>query len=101
MVTAIIGVKVIPEAKLGYKGVARTIAEFKEVETVYLISGDYDLNVIVNCPDMRQVGQFVATKLSTIRGVETTVTHFIMERYKQSGEILDVDEEDERGLYTI
>ena len=89
----------MPDRNLDYKGVASIIAQFKEVETVYLMSGEYDLNVIVNCPDMKQVGVFVATKLSTISGVGHTVTNIIMERYKQSGEILE--EEDERELGTI
>jgi DNA-binding Lrp family transcriptional regulator len=99
MVTAIIEVKVTPEANLGYKGVAKIIAEFKEVESVYLTSGSYDLNVIVNCSDMKQIGSFVATKLSTIRGVGHTTTNIIMEKYKQAGEILEVDDDDrEIGL---
>jgi len=100
MVTAIIEVKVTPEAKFGYKCVAKTIGEFREVESVYLTSGSYDLILIVNCADMRGVSNFVSTKLSTIEGVNGTVTNFIMERYKQCGEIFDV-EEDERELGTI
>ena len=100
MVTAIIEVKVTPEAKYGYNSVAKTVAEFKEVESVYLTSGRYDLTVIVNCPEMKDVSRFVSTKLSTIRGVGHTTTNIIMERYKQSGEILEQDE-DERGLYTV
>jgi len=99
-VTAIIEVKVKPEAEFGYNSVARIIAEFKEVESVYLTSGGNDLIVIVNCPDTRVVSRFVSSKLSTIKGVEGTTTNFIMERYKQSGEIL-YEEEDERELGII
>jgi len=99
MVTAIIGVKVKAEAELGYDGIAERISEFREVESVYLMSGGYDFSVMLNCPDMKQVGMFVAKKLSTIRGVEHTTTNFIMERYKHAGEILKT-EEDERGLFT-
>jgi len=102
MITAVIQVKVTPEAKLGYNGIARIISEFKEVEAVYLMSGGYDFSVMVNCADMKQVGKFVSKKISAIKGVASTGTHFIMERYKHSGEILDVfEEEDDRGLFTI
>ena len=100
MVTAIIEVKVTLEAGLSYSDIAKVIAQFKEVETVYLTSGKHDFTIIVNCADMKQVGLFVATKLSTINGVESVSTHFIMERYKQSGEILDVDDDD-RGIFTV
>jgi DNA-binding Lrp family transcriptional regulator len=100
MVTAVIQVKITPQAKYGYKSIAKIIAEFKEVESVYLVSGDYDLSVIVNCGDLREIGKFVGEKLSTIEGVIHTTSAFIMDRYKQSGEILEVDD-DERGLFTI
>jgi len=99
MVTAIIQVKVAPEAKSGYGKIAKIISEFKEVEAVYLMSGDYDLSIIVNCDDLKKIGGFVANKLSTINGVGGISTAFVMERYKDHGEMLTVDE-DERGLFT-
>ena len=101
MITTIIGVKVALKSGRSYADVAEIIAEFKEVESVYLTSGDHDLMIIVNFTDTKQVGEFVSKKLSVINGVESVSTHFIMERYKQSGEILTVKQKDDRGLFTI
>jgi DNA-binding Lrp family transcriptional regulator len=99
MVTAIINIKVTPKAKYGYKSVARIVSEFKEVESVNLMSGDYDLSVVLQCADLKEIGRFVGERLSTIEGVEGTATSFVLEQYKSGGKILDVDE-DERGLFT-
>ncbi|MCL1789539.1 MAG: Lrp/AsnC family transcriptional regulator [Oscillospiraceae bacterium] len=96
-VTAIIEVKVVPEAKHGYKSVAKIIAKFPEVESVYLMSGDYDLAVTVRGADLKQVALFVSMQLSTIRGVESTATHFVIGYYKNFGEEFDFDN-DERGM---
>ncbi|MCL1866335.1 MAG: Lrp/AsnC ligand binding domain-containing protein [Oscillospiraceae bacterium] len=101
MVTAIIKIKVAPKAKYGYRSIAHMIAEFKEVESVYLMSGDYDLSVIVNCGDLKEIGSFVAERLSTIDGVLSTASSFILERYKEQGKLLGTEESDERGLFTI
>jgi DNA-binding Lrp family transcriptional regulator len=101
MVTAIIEVKVTPQAKFGYKSVAKVIAQFKEVESVYLVSGAYDLAIKVNASDLREIGKFVGEKLSTIEGVTGVSSAFVMDCYKLSGEILDVEDDDDRGLYTV
>jgi DNA-binding Lrp family transcriptional regulator len=101
MVTVIIGVKVTLEAGLSYSDIAKVIAQFKEVESVYLTSGDHDFMVIVNFAEMKQVGEFVSGTLSLVSGVRSVSTHFIMERYKQSGEILGEMQEDDRGLYSV
>jgi DNA-binding Lrp family transcriptional regulator len=102
MVTAIIEVKVTLDKGLGYSDMARIISQFNEVETVYLMSGNYDFAVVVNCADIKQVGGFVAKKLSTIRGVTDVATHYVMECYKQAGEILNIaEDEDDRGLYNV
>jgi DNA-binding Lrp family transcriptional regulator len=101
MVTAIIEVKVTPQAKYGYRGIARVIAQFREVESVYLVSGAYDLAIKVNASDLREIGKFVGEKLSTIEGVLSVSSAFVMDCYKLAGEILDVEEEDDRGLFTI
>jgi DNA-binding Lrp family transcriptional regulator len=100
MVTAIIEVKVAPKAKYGYNSVAKIIAEFREVEAVYLKSGEYDLLVMINCVDMREIGKFVSEKLSVIDGVLHTTSAYVMERYKENGKELDV-QDDERGLFSI
>ena len=98
-VTALIEIKVMPKAKLGYKDNARTIAQFSEVEAVYLMSGDYDLVLKVKCNSLKEVGRFVDEKLSSIDGILKISTHFIIGRYKESGEVFDFDySSDERGL---
>jgi len=97
-VTAIIEVKVSPAAMFGYKNIAKTIAKYPEAESVYLMSGDYDLAVIVNCTNIKEVGRFVAERLSPIGGILNIATHFIIGRYKQSGEEFHVDDDDERGF---
>ena len=96
VVTARIEVKATPEAKHGYKNIAKSIAKFPEVETVYLMSGDHDLGVTVKCSDIKEIGQFVAEQLSAIDGVLSISTHFVIGRYKELGEEIDVDDEDER-----
>ena len=100
-VTAIIQVKATPMAVHGYNSIAKTIAQFEEVKSVYLMSsGNYDLSLMVNCADLKRVGLFVAEKLSTIEGVLSTATHFIMGCYKEAGVPVD-DDMDDRGLYTV
>ncbi|MCL1881109.1 MAG: Lrp/AsnC family transcriptional regulator [Oscillospiraceae bacterium] len=101
-VTAIIRVKVKPETKHGYKEIAKIISEFREVEAVYLMSGEYDFVVMANGENLRQVGRFVSEKLSIITGVLSVSSAFVMERYKHGGEILSVVEEnDDRSLFNV
>ncbi|MCL1831965.1 MAG: Lrp/AsnC ligand binding domain-containing protein [Oscillospiraceae bacterium] len=97
MVTAYIQVKVTPAAIVGYKGIAETISQFREVKSIYLMSGQFDLALMVECESLREAGLFVAEKLSAIEGVLDISTHFIIERYKEDGELLT--ETDERGIY--
>ena len=96
-VTALMEIKVTPKSKYGYSDVARTIARFSEVESVRLMSGDYDLAVIVKSTDIREIGKFVAERLSPIDGVLSISTHFVIGRYKELGEEFAPDN-DERGL---
>ncbi|MBM3947157.1 MAG: Lrp/AsnC family transcriptional regulator [SAR202 cluster bacterium] len=87
-VWALIEVKVTPERDVGFDAVAERIFRFPEARTVYLVSGAYDLAVIVVARDMYDVAQFVSNKLATIDGVHGTVTHFLLKRYKDDDEIL-------------
>jgi len=87
-VKALIEVKVIPERKVGFDAVAESIYRFPEVSTVYLISGGYDLLVQVDGLSLREVAQFVSEKLATIKGVQSTATHFLLKKYKEDGVIL-------------
>jgi len=95
-VKAIIEVKVSPSREGGFDPVARRISKFPEVAEVYLVSGGYDLRLVVKGRDLNEVASFVARKLSTIEGVISTGTHFLLKKYKESGKILHDEEDYER-----
>ncbi|MEC5125921.1 Lrp/AsnC family transcriptional regulator [Verrucomicrobiales bacterium BCK34] len=84
-VSALIEVKLTPEREGGFDRFAQRIAKFDQVTSCYLMSGGYDLTVIVEGDDLREVARFVSDKLSTIDGVVSTATHFQLKVYKQSG----------------
>lgn len=94
-VEALIEVKVTPQRDRGFETIARRIYRFDEVRSVYLMSGAYDLMVLVNGSNLHNVASFVTEKLSTIDGVISTATHFVLKRYKDDGVIMD-DEMDDR-----
>lgn len=100
-VSAIIEIKVVPKADLGFEDVAEKIAAYKEVESVYLMSGGYDLNVVVKGKTLQDVAQFVARELATIDSVTSTATHFVMRRYKELDVCLFEGEKDDRGNILI
>jgi DNA-binding Lrp family transcriptional regulator len=93
---ALIEVKVVPKRGLGYDDLAERIYKFAEVKSVYLMSGTYDLAVIIRAGNMKQISQFVFEKLAVLDGVASTVTHFIMRKYKELGVIMTEKEEKER-----
>ncbi|MBQ6467051.1 MAG: Lrp/AsnC family transcriptional regulator [Clostridia bacterium] len=97
-VSAIVEIKVTPKAGLGFEDVAKKIARFHEVESVYLLSGDSDLSVIVKCKSFQDVSRFVAKELATIESVTSTKTQFVMRRYKELDVDLDVTDPDQRGV---
>lgn len=88
-VKALIEVKVAPERKVGFDSVAETIYRYPEVTSVFLLSGRYDLLVQVDGDNLREVARFVSEKLSTIKGVQSTATHFLLKKYKEDGVILE------------
>ena len=92
-VSALIEVKIQPERDKGFDAVAERIYRFPEARSVYLVSGQYDLGVLVAGRTMQEVASFVAHKLAPLSGVQSTVTHFIMKRYKEDGELLEEDDE--------
>ena len=100
-VSALIELKVIPQAELGFEGIAETIMKYKEVETVYLMSGSYDLSVIVKGKTFQEVARFVAKELATMSGVTSTATHFVLRRYKELDVELVDEERDDRGAYSL
>ena len=95
-VTAIIEVRITPQREVGFDAIAERIYRFPEVRSLYLMSGAYDLLVIVEGKTLKEAAQFVSTKLSTIEGVIGTTTHFMLKQYKESGVILEDEEEDRR-----
>lgn len=84
-VWALIEVKVTPVPDVGFDSVAERISVFPQVRSTYLASGNYDLLLVVGDKDEYEIGEFVSNKLSHIEGVQGTMTHFIMKRYKEDG----------------
>ena len=95
-VSALIEVRVTPQRGQGFDTVAERIYNYSEVESVYLISGGYDLLVTIDGKSLREVSQFVSDKLSTLDSVLSTATHFILKRYKDHGTIFGEKKEDKR-----
>ena len=96
-VFAMIELRVTPKRDLGFDEIAEKIAEYPEVEDVYLMSGGFDLAVMVHGDTMQQIAMFVARRLSLLDSVLSTATHFILTRYKDGGVVLKTeDENDER-----
>lgn len=97
-VTAIIELKVSPQRDRGFDMIAEKIYNYPEVQSVYLVSGGYDLAVVLEGKTMREVAYFVAEKLAATDGIISTATHFVMRKYKEKGVIYSLDERaDERN----
>ena len=99
-VSAFIEVKLTPERDGGFDRLAQRIARFDQVRSCFLMSGGYDLVVIVEDSDLREVARFVSEKLSTLDGVLSTATHFQLKIYKQSGFLARESHQDERLAVT-
>ncbi len=96
-VKALIEVKVTPERNVGFDSVAEAIYKFPEVSSVSLLSGSYDLLVQVEVANLREVALFVSEKLATVKGVQSTVSHFLLKKYKEDGIVL-VDQSNSKRL---
>lgn len=99
-VTALIEVRITPQRGQGYDNIAERIYKYPEVNSVYLISGGYDLLVTLEGKSLKAVSGFVSDKLSTLEGVLSTATHFILKKYKDHGTILTKKYEDTREKVT-
>ena len=99
-VTALIEVRVTPMRGQGFDSIAERIYNYPEVRSVYLISGAYDLMVILEGKTLREVSNFVSDKLSTLDSVLSTATHFILKKYKDHGTAFATKKEDEREMIT-
>ncbi len=97
-VSALIELRVSPKAGLGFEEVAGKVMQFPEVESVYLMSGGYDLCVIVRGKTFQEVAMFVAKQLSTIDSVLSTATHFVLRRYKDTDVVLIDKQKDDREV---
>ena len=95
-VLAFVEVRMTPQPDIGFDGVAKKIARFPEVHSLQLISGDYDLAVLVSGNTMQQVASFVTMKLAALQEVNATTTHFLLKRYKENGIILNQEESSRR-----
>jgi DNA-binding Lrp family transcriptional regulator len=95
-VWALIEVKLTPEKDVGFDSIAERIYRFPQTRTVYLVSGTYDLFVMVTGKTNHEIANFVSQKLSHIEGVQATVTQFVLKRYKEDGELIEKKEEVKR-----
>ena len=95
-VRALIEVNIMPQKDVGFDKIAERVYSFPEVSSCYLISGTYDLLLIVEGKDLHAVSSFVAEKLAPMENVRGTVTHFLLKKYKEDGVILKHREENKR-----
>lgn len=99
-VTALIEVSVTPQSERGFDRIAQRIYQYDEVESLYLTSGGFDFTVIITGRTLKEVAMFVARRLSTIEGVTSTSTHFILKKYKEKHTVFTPDEKQkERPLF--
>jgi DNA-binding Lrp family transcriptional regulator len=100
-VWALIEVKVAPQRDVGFDAIAERIYRFPQAISAYLVSGTYDLAILVAGKTMQEVAAFVSQKLASLESVQGTVTHFLLKRYKEDGEILEGEEEVKRLPLTL
>ena len=99
-VEAMIEVRVTPQRDQGFDAIAERIYRFAEVKSVYLMSGAYDLLLLVEAHTLKELAFFVSTKLSTLETVTGTATHFVLKRYKSDGVIFEGNNQDKRLVVT-
>lgn len=100
-VSALIEVRVTPQRGEGFDKIAERIYQHPEVQSVYLMSGGYDLMVILEGKTLREVSSFVSDKLATLDTVLSTATHFILKKYKDYGTVYGENKEDEREMISL
>ncbi len=100
-VRALIEVRVSPQKNLGFDHLAERVYQFPEVTSCYLMSGTYDLLVVVEGKNIHTVSNFVAEKLAPMENVRGTVTHFILKKYKEDGDILKQPKKDKRQAISL
>ena len=95
-VWALIEVKITPQRDVGFDSIAEHIYRFPQARNVYLVSGTYDLAVLIMGKSMHEIADFVTQKIAPVEGVRGTTTHFLLKRYKEDGEILEGGEGNKR-----
>lgn len=100
IVRAVIEVKITPERGGGFDRLAERISKYAEVQSCYLMSGGYDLLVVVEGSNLREVASFVSEKLATVQGVISTATHFMLRAYKEQGVLMKREQNEERLAVT-
>lgn len=98
MVTALIEVKIAPQRGDGFDRIAERIYQYDEVESLYLMSGAFDLAVFITGKSLKDIAQFVFARLAPIEGVTSTATHFILKKYKEKHHLFNVTPVQEEGL---
>ena len=96
-----IEVKVTPQREVGFDQIAERIMGFPEVHSLYLLSGSYDLHVVVKGKDLREIARFVTTKLASLDNVLSTTTHFVLKDYKIDGDVMEEIDKSERLPYAM
>jgi DNA-binding Lrp family transcriptional regulator len=100
-ITAVIEVKVTPQRDFGFEQVAERIMQFDEVSSCYLMSGGFDLLVMVEGASFKEVAMFVAERLAPLDNVLSTATHFVLRKYKDKGVMFGAEQPDERGKISL
>lgn len=97
-IQALIEIRVTPQRDVGFDAIAERIYQFPEVHSAYVVSGTYDLAILVKGKNMHEISSFVTEKLAPLERVQSTVTHFLLKRYKENGEIFYLPKEINRRL---
>ena len=95
-ILALVEIKVVPQRDVGFDAIAERIYRFPQARSVYLASGAYDIAILVTGKTMQEVAVFVSEKLAPLDTVQSTVTHFILKKYKEDGEIFEAEKEVKR-----
>ncbi len=101
MLTALIEIRIAPQHGQGFERVARRISQYDEVESVYLMSGGYDLCVIIKGKTLKEVAMFVAQKLAPLKEVTETATHFVLQKFKEQGVMFEEANDDQERLMLL
>lgn len=95
---ALIEVRITPQRGVGFDAISERIYQFPEVYSAYLVSGTYDLSILVRGKNMQEISSFVAEKLAPLEQVQSVITHFLLKRYKEYGETFHIPKETNRRL---